>query len=134
MYPSKMEPGARSRELASLALRATMLGRSRRSLNLYDPTSYCSCAREYTFHPVYIEVRALLIERLNINSDFDFERAASLMSLHPSTFSEVEFNLAVRSLWKSDRVGFHKGGDEAFRDGFIPALIRHWDDPLLLSQ
>lgn len=133
MYPSKMTPGARHRELATLALRAAMVGRSKRSLSLYDPHPYGYSGYQ-SLHPVYLEVRSILMERLVLSSEFDFERAAMLMDRHPATFSESEFNLAVRALWKSDRVGFHKGGDAAFRDGFIPALIRHWDDPIHAAQ
>jgi hypothetical protein len=134
MYPSNMQPGKRSPALHSLALRASMLGKSRRNLSLYEPGPAWYGSSFFALHQVYVEVRALLNERNRIVSEFDFELAAALMDRHPRTYLESDFNLAVRALWKSDRVGFHKGGTEAFRDGFIAALIRHWDDPVLSLQ
>lgn len=129
LHPSKMRAGERQAALDSLALRAMMLGRSRRNLNLYDPYPW-GARGFFSRHPVYEEVIALLSERLNFTGEFDFEKAAYLLTSDPALFKEDDFKLAVRALWKSDRVGFNKGGNEAFRDGFISAIIQHWDSPI----
>ncbi len=130
LYPSKMPAGQRSAALYSLALRARMLGKSKRNLNLYDSCPWHQRG-PFFHHPVHKEVIALLSERLVITGEFDGKKALHLLDSDPQIFSEQDFNLAVRALWKSDRVGFYKGGNEAFRDGFISALIEHWDTPLM---
>jgi hypothetical protein len=131
--PALLPPGQRQSALESLSVRAAMLGRSSRCLSLYDWAPWGSGPFAST-HPVHALVRQLLLERLGGWSDFDFDRAALLMDLNPAGFSLHQFNLAVRALWKSDRVGFHKGGDVAFRDGYISALMRDWDNPSVLTE
>ncbi len=132
LYPSRLRAGERTAALSSLASRSEMLGRSRRNLNLYDPFPRVS-QRNQSLHPVYQEVRSLLSERLIFESDFDSERATCLLNSDPAFFNEGDFNLVVRAIWKGDRVGFYKGGNEVFRNGFLSALIKNWDNPLKSS-
>lgn len=132
LYPSRLPAGKRTSALSSLAFRAAMLGRSRRNLNLYDPFPRLS-QRNPSLHPVYHEVRSLLSERLIFEAEFDSERATFLLNSDPAFFNDEDFNLAVRALWKGDRVGFYKGGNEVFRNGFLSALIKNWDNPLKSS-
>lgn len=130
LHPSEMIPGHRQQALDFLALRVSMLGRSKRDLNFYNPYPWSHENSFFSLHPVYVEAKKLLSERLRIISDFDFSHAEDLLTSNPAFFSEADFNLAVRAIWKSDRVGFHKGGNDVFRDGFLSKMIRQWDKPL----
>jgi hypothetical protein len=125
--PSLLPAGQRQDALNRLAKKVELLSQQGRSLSYFHV--YENPWPNATFN----EALAILEERQQFLNPFDFPRAATLLDSDPALFSESDFNLAVRGLWKSDRVGFYKGGDELFRNGYIAKMIRCWDCPQNVS-
>lgn len=124
-----MTPGQRQNALEALAIKIEMLAHSYRHYQVGLDVYARRCS-----HPAFVEACKVLSERLAILDDFDFPRAAFLLDCDPADFTDVDMNLAVRAIWKSDRVGFYLGGDELFRNGYIAKLIRHWDSPRSIEE
>lgn len=69
---------------------------------------------------VVVELSRYLV----IDSEFDFRRAAALLDCDPGLFSINDVKLAVRAIWKSDRVGFYHDGKTLYANGWIVKLLR----------
>lgn len=123
--------GKRDAYLEELSAKAEALGKTNLNLNVYD-----SAGRGHPIlpeHPILAEIRALLAERLPVRAKIDWGRdkeyVLGLYHGDPSTFSDTDFEVLVRAIWKSDRVGLYLGGNEVFRNGLMPKIIKHWDAP-----
>lgn len=75
-------------------------------------------------HPLHEVVITILSRYLRLDSIFNAPRAAALLDCDPALFSQDDVHLAVRALWRSDRIGFHRESDYLYENGWISALLR----------
>lgn len=74
-------------------------------------------------HPVHALVIETLWQYLIIDSEFNRQRGAALLDCDPELFSLNDVKLAVRALWKSERVGFYHTGEFLYKNGWISKLL-----------
>lgn len=103
-------------ELEQLAIAADDIGNSDSGLSFFD---YDELA-----NPIHHEIVGVLGKFLIIDAEWNGPRAAALLDCDPKLFSSNDAKLAVRALWKSDRVGFYWGGYELYRSSWISKFLR----------
>lgn len=115
----EIEEYLKGKPLNFLARKARLL--QGRRLSFYDGWA--------TEPPAHREIREVLGAFLHYPIEWNPQRAAALLDCNPEYFSERDIALAVRAIWRTERMGFYKGAKELYANGWISKVLKAISSP-----